>query len=94
MCQVDHSRVFFPPTQPTRICTGAGEYIVRATLARRISDALTADITEDVDVHAILQRVLADDFWSVLLRFDFEYNLTGERQYQAGVPRIRIQVLE
>ncbi|KAJ6500140.1 asparaginase [Mycena vitilis] len=44
--------------------SGAGEYIVRANLARTICDALTKGSgTEDTDVHGILQRVLADDFW-------------------------------
>ncbi|KAJ6594084.1 nucleophile aminohydrolase [Mycena capillaripes] len=43
--------------------SGAGEYIVRASLARRIRDTLNTDTAEDVDVHAILHRVLADDFW-------------------------------
>ncbi|KAJ7680573.1 asparaginase [Mycena polygramma] len=44
--------------------SGAGEYIVRADLARTIGDALNkASGTEDVDVHGILQRVLTDDFW-------------------------------
>jgi len=41
--------------------SGAGEYIVRANLARLVCDAVTKG--EDVDVHEILQRVLAEDFW-------------------------------
>ncbi|KAJ7045747.1 asparaginase [Mycena alexandri] len=41
--------------------SGAGEYIVRANLARLVCDAITKG--EDVDVHEILQRVLAEDFW-------------------------------
>ncbi|KAF7376353.1 hypothetical protein MSAN_00050800 [Mycena sanguinolenta] len=57
--------------------SGAGEYIVRANLARAIADALDDASTsisttengqesedeEDIDVHAILQRVLAEEFW-------------------------------
>ncbi|KAJ7747339.1 asparaginase [Mycena metata] len=41
--------------------SGAGEYIVRVSLARLVCDAITKD--EDPDVHEILQRVLAEDFW-------------------------------
>jgi isoaspartyl peptidase/L-asparaginase-like protein (Ntn-hydrolase superfamily) len=52
------------------LCTGAGEYIVRANLARSIADALNrasaTDADEDVDVHEVLQRVLAEEFWSIL----------------------------
>ncbi|KAJ7268756.1 nucleophile aminohydrolase [Mycena haematopus] len=47
--------------------SGAGEYIVRANLARTISGALNDaskdEDEEDMDVHAILQRVLAEEFW-------------------------------
>ncbi|KAJ7838696.1 asparaginase [Mycena leptocephala] len=47
--------------------SGAGEYIVRANLARSIADALNkaSDAAEDVDVdvHEVLQRVLAEEFW-------------------------------
>ncbi|KAK7005745.1 nucleophile aminohydrolase [Favolaschia claudopus] len=54
--------------------SGAGEYIVRANLARAIVDALNSaspssassaeeEEEEDVDVHAILQRVLTEEFW-------------------------------
>lgn len=53
------------------LCTGAGEYIVRANLARSIADALNrasaTDADEDVDVHEVLQRVLAEEFWSIIL---------------------------
>jgi hypothetical protein len=66
------------------LCTGAGEYIVRANLARSIADALNkaSDAAEDVDVdvHEVLQRVLAEEFWSmyILPRFVIERELTVE----------------
>ncbi|KAJ7217878.1 nucleophile aminohydrolase [Mycena pura] len=42
--------------------SGAGEYIMKASLARSISNALEKDVAE-VDVHEVLQRTLVDDFW-------------------------------
>ncbi|KAJ7647124.1 asparaginase [Roridomyces roridus] len=41
--------------------SGAGEYIIKASLARSIGQALEQGT--DLDVHAILQRVLVEDFW-------------------------------
>ncbi|KAJ7188012.1 asparaginase [Mycena filopes] len=43
--------------------SGAGEYIVRASLARTVCDAINDDPSDDVDVHEILERVLTEDFW-------------------------------
>ncbi|KAJ7178360.1 asparaginase [Mycena crocata] len=43
--------------------SGAGEYIIKASLARAISNAIEKDPADDLDVHEILQRVLIDDFW-------------------------------
>ncbi|KAJ6625457.1 asparaginase [Mycena sp. CBHHK59/15] len=43
--------------------SGAGEYIVRASLAKTISDSLNNEQSDDVDVHEILRRTLVDDFW-------------------------------
>nr|GAT43010.1 predicted protein [Mycena chlorophos] len=41
--------------------SGTGEHIVQANLARRFGAALENEA--DPDVHAIVQRVLVDDFW-------------------------------
>ncbi|KAJ6499065.1 asparaginase [Mycena sanguinolenta] len=63
--------------------SGAGEYIVRANLARAIADALNdasacsstaEEDEEDIDVHAVLQRVLAEEFWSMLILLLFVVN--------------------
>ncbi|KAJ7446237.1 asparaginase [Mycena galericulata] len=43
--------------------SGAGEYIIRANLARSVIDAVNRNPRADVDVHEILQRVFIDDFW-------------------------------
>ncbi|KAJ7076325.1 asparaginase [Mycena belliarum] len=43
--------------------SGAGEYIIRANLARSISDAIDRG-AEDGDIHEILEKTLADDFWT------------------------------
>ncbi|KAJ7287827.1 asparaginase [Mycena rebaudengoi] len=53
------------PKRPGMACSisGAGEYIVKANLARSISDALNSAHPADVDAHGILQRVLVDAFW-------------------------------
>ncbi|KAJ6587090.1 asparaginase [Mycena vulgaris] len=42
--------------------SGAGEYIIKASLARSISDALDK-APDDIDIHEILERTLVDDFW-------------------------------
>ncbi|KAJ7497469.1 asparaginase [Mycena latifolia] len=43
--------------------SGAGEYIIKASLARSLSDALDRD-PDDVDIHEILERTLIDEFWT------------------------------
>ncbi|KAJ7091214.1 asparaginase [Mycena epipterygia] len=44
--------------------SGAGEYIIKASLARSISDALSRESEQaDIDVHQILERALIDGFW-------------------------------
>ncbi|KAF7321709.1 hypothetical protein MKEN_00692300 [Mycena kentingensis (nom. inval.)] len=41
--------------------SGTGEYIIKASLARAVGAAFASDT--DPDVHEIIRRVLADDFW-------------------------------
>lgn len=52
------------------MCTGTGEYITRSGLARALGKAFEVlepiNSDEDVDPHAIIQKVLIHEFWSEL----------------------------